>query len=249
MILISIIGAILPALWLIKYFTEADQFPEPRETIQEVFWGGVKVVFWVLLTVMPLMALWQYLELDKTLPVVITAGVSAFGFAAIPEEFFKFRVLQKISKHKEFDEPMDGIVYGAVASLGFATLENIMYCIDGGLSVVAIRALTAVPAHASFGAIMGYYFSKSHFNGEKVGVSSTAFMLPMFLHGLYDYVLMVPAGFEATGDELTDSQSFLVAGCVLMFVAVGFWMFKNVRSMVEEMRDDQVKLKESSPIS
>ena len=75
MILISIIGAILPALWLIKYFTEADQFPEPRETIQEVFWGGVKVVFGFI-TVMPLMALWQYLELDKTLPVVIAAGVS-----------------------------------------------------------------------------------------------------------------------------------------------------------------------------
>ena len=68
-------------------------------------------------------------------------------------------MLQKIST-KEFDELMDGIVYGAVASLGFATLENIMYCIDGGLSVVAIRALTAVPAHASFGAIMGYYFRK-----------------------------------------------------------------------------------------
>ena len=58
-------------------------------------------------------------------------------------------------------------LYGAAASLGFATLENIMYCISERHDTF-MRAVTAVPAHASFGAIMGYYFSKQHFKGEKV---------------------------------------------------------------------------------
>ena len=48
MILLSIIGAVLPAMWLKNYFVKADKFPEPVEVINEVFWGGVKVVFWVL---------------------------------------------------------------------------------------------------------------------------------------------------------------------------------------------------------
>ena len=32
-----------------------------------------------------------------------------------------------VYKMKDFNEPMDGIVYGVCASLGFATLENIYY--------------------------------------------------------------------------------------------------------------------------
>ena len=236
MILLSIIGAVLPAMWLKNYFVKADKFPEPVEVINEVFWGGVKVVFWVLLCVMPFMALWEYTELDKTLPVVITAGVSAFGFAGIPEEFFKFRVLQKVATNKEFDEPMDGIVYGAVASLGFATLENIMYCISGDVTTILMRAVTAVPAHASFGAIMGYYFSKQHFKGEKVGVMSPAFLIPMAIHGFYDYFLFVVAGISNTEAELTDSQYILVTGCLLAFFGLGWCMFITVRSMVREMR-------------
>ena len=58
---------------------------------------------------------------------------------------------------------MDGIVYGAVASLASRDLENVMYCIDGGMQTVVLRAFTAVPAHAAFGAIMGYHFQRSIF--------------------------------------------------------------------------------------
>lgn len=242
MIIFSIIGAVLPALWLKNYFVKADKFPEPVEVINDVFWGGVKVVFWVLLCVGPLMALWEVTELNGKLPVVITSAVTAFCFAGIPEEFFKFRVLQKVSTNKEFDEPMDGIVYGAVASLGFATLENIMYCMSGDITTIVMRAVTAVPAHASFGAIMGYYFSKQHFKGEKVGVMSPAYLIPMAIHGLYDYFLFVVAGMSGTEAELTDSQSMLVTGCLLAFLGLGGWMFTTVRSMVKEMRDEQERL-------
>lgn len=247
MFIISFIGAILPAWFLVKYFTEADQFPEPPDVIKSTFWGGVKTVFWVLLTVGPLMFVLESVLVD--LPVVLAAGVQAFLFAAIPEEFFKFRVLQKVSTHKAFDEPMDGIVYGAVASLGFATLENIMYCMDGELSTVLMRAITAVPAHASFGAIMGYYFSKQHFKGEKVGVLGIPYLLPMLCHGFYDYFLFVTAGLGAKGEDMTDSEAMLVVASMLAFFALGTWMFRTVRSMVSEMRTEQERLIASQPIA
>ena len=54
---------------------------------------------------------------------------------------------------------MDGIVYGP-SCLGFATFENIVYVMDGGFNG---HAFTAVPAHACFGAIMGYYIAMGHF--------------------------------------------------------------------------------------
>lgn len=51
----------------------------------------------------------------------------------------------------DFDEPLDGIVYGVTASLGFATLENILYVVDGGFEVALVRAFTqcrAMPCSA-----------------------------------------------------------------------------------------------------
>jgi RsiW-degrading membrane proteinase PrsW (M82 family) len=88
----------------------------------------------------------------------------AFLSAAVPEEFFKWLiVVLYCARHKEFDEPMDGLVYGAVASLGFATFENVVYVwvsevsTQAGLQVALARGLTAVPMHASLGAIMGYF--------------------------------------------------------------------------------------------
>ena len=64
-------------------------------------------------------------------------------------------------RNRAFDEPMDGIVYGVVASLGFATLENILFVFNGGMSVAVSRAFTAVPLHAFVGAIMGYYVGQA----------------------------------------------------------------------------------------
>ena len=139
---------------------------------------------------------------------------------------------------------MDGIVYGAVASLGFATLENVLYCIDGGLSTVIARAFTAVPAHASFGAIMGYYFSKQHFSGSKVGVFSKAYFIPMVLHGLYDYFLFVMAGLGGQEGELADDETMLIMGCLIAFFVLGTWMYRTVRSMVSEMQTAQILLLE-----
>ena len=68
---------------------------------------------------------------------------------------------------KDFNEPMDGIVYGVCASLGFATLENFYYVYiisdtfgTSAMTLALVRAFSAVPAHAVFGIFMGYFFMK-----------------------------------------------------------------------------------------
>ena len=68
---------------------------------------------------------------------------------------------------KEFDEPTDGMVYGVVVSLGFATLENIYYVYvlkdyfeTTSMTLAVVRSFSAIPAHALFGAFMGYNFMK-----------------------------------------------------------------------------------------
>ena len=233
--------ALLPSFVLIQYFVKSDKFPEPMGTVWMVFRKGIASVFWVLLVVLPA----SILFLDEWVAssnIVVGSGITAFAMAAIPEEFFKYRVLRKyVAGHKDFDEPMDGIVYGAVASLGFATIENVLYCSSGDLSVAFMRAFTAVPGHASFGAIMGYTFARRHFAGKANGVFGPALLLPILLHGVYDWVLFVGDGVatSAVDRDLYPEELQLIGACALIFFIVGGYMFWKVRRIVRIMRIEQ----------
>ncbi|MGC7950656.1 PrsW family glutamic-type intramembrane protease, partial [Bacillus sp. II_CA] len=66
--------------------------------------------------------------------------------------------------HVEFDDPYDGILYGASISLGFATIENVLYLLSFGLDTAFMRALLPVSSHALFGVVMGYYYGRAKFS-------------------------------------------------------------------------------------
>ncbi len=116
----------------------------------------------------------------------------AFVVAATTEEVFKFLALYiLIWANRNFNEKFDGIVYAVYISLGFALVENVLYVIQGGAGVGLMRALTAVPAHALFGVVMGYYFGLARFYKEqRTFFMIRAIMWPVILHGFYDYCLM-----------------------------------------------------------
>lgn len=77
----------------------------------------------------------------------INTAIYAFLVVALSEEFAKFYFLRYILfKRKEFNEPLDGIVYAVMIGMGFAAFENILYVAQGGFSVAIARMLTAIPA-------------------------------------------------------------------------------------------------------
>jgi RsiW-degrading membrane proteinase PrsW (M82 family) len=115
--------------------------------------------------------------------------VTAFFVAGVVEEFLKALFFHKgIYHHREFDEPIDGVVYAVAVSLGFAMIENILYVTSYGLSIAFLRSITAVPAHMFFGIIMGYYFSRA-----KMGLNPVhyAYVIPAVYHGVYDSFAMI----------------------------------------------------------
>lgn len=84
------------------------------------------------------------------------------------EEFFKWLIIiVALYKHVEFDDPYDGILYGASVSLGFATVENILYLLNYGMGEAFLRALLPVSSHALFGVVMGYYIGRAKFTSIK----------------------------------------------------------------------------------
>jgi len=78
-----------------------------------------------------------------------------------------------------------------MVSLGFAAFENVIYVMEGGLGVAIMRMFTAVPMHAAFAVIMGYYIglSKYYKGNARTEKSLKGLLYAVLLHGFYDFVL------------------------------------------------------------
>ena len=108
------------------------------------------------------------------------------------EEFVKIIPLLLLLRFtKIINEPIDYIVYGGVAALGFAFSENVMYFDRMGPSIVFGRALTAVVLHTSLTSIAAYGFVLRDYRNKKSAPFKMIF-IAMIFHGLYDFFLINP---------------------------------------------------------
>ncbi len=186
-----IILSLAPIAFLLWYFDSLDKKQkESRRFLWDIFLWGVIVTFiagFIEYFLAPFASSLFSQHLTQAFFV-------AFIVTACTEEGLKYAVVKKKTyHHPAFDEYYDGVIYAVVASLGFAALENIFYVIEGGLYIAIIRALLAVPAHALFGAFMGYYISLARF--EKNPKKEQQLLLKglfyaIFFHGLYDFLLL-----------------------------------------------------------
>jgi RsiW-degrading membrane proteinase PrsW (M82 family) len=171
----------------------------------------------------------------------------SFILAALPEELSKLWVIGGYSARQEsFDEPMDGLVYGSTAALGFAALENALYVFSGGWAVALVRAFTAVPMHAMTGAILGYGVSQARFGPRSSGVRFPAVIAAMLVHGGYNFFLFA-ANFTVAEGTLSASRALALtagAGGVLLIAAI--WTFRTVRRLRREQLSCEIPLSEES---
>lgn len=128
-----------------------------------------------------------------TLPGIFCYAM--MGVALVEEGCKWFCTFLLLRKNKNYNYLFDGIVYAVFVSLGFATIENIIYSLVSGLEAILIRSVSTVPAHAFFGVFMGYYlsFAKSSKLQEK-GPDSRKYLffsilIPVLLHGFFDFLL------------------------------------------------------------
>jgi RsiW-degrading membrane proteinase PrsW (M82 family) len=119
--------------------------------------------------------------------------LNAFFKVALVEEFSKFFFVRFVLFYnKNFNEPFDGIVYAIMVGMGFATLENVLYVYQYGLATGILRMFTAVPAHATFAILMGFFLGKAKFTHRKVLYFSVLSLIAAAIfHGSYDYFLFI----------------------------------------------------------
>lgn len=141
-------------------------------------------------------------DFDSYSNSILFSFVSCFIGIGLVEEYSKFIFVRYYTyKKKDFNEPFDGIVYCVMVSMGFATLENILYVYKGGESVAWMRMFTAVPMHAVFAIFMGYFMGIQKFYNKK-NFAIIGLLIAALIHGIYDFVLMYPdfnAGIKILG--------------------------------------------------
>ena len=197
--------AVGPSLFLLLYFYLADRYePEPRGHVRLAFGLGMVAMGAAVLGDLGIAATIgpEWLALGG-LPA---RAFEAFVMAGVVEEGAKWLLfVLVVYRWAEFDEPLDGVVYGVALSLGFATVENVLYVGREGVEVGLLRAVFAVPAHALLGATMGGFLGRAKLGGgkeegrdvttrerrDRIGL---ALAIPILVHGLYDLLLLELVG-------------------------------------------------------
>lgn len=203
LILIALPLAIAPGVGLCLFIYFKDKFEkEPFRLLKNSFLLGALCI--VPATIIEVLV--TKLGIDDNQGFLITL-IYAFLVVAVTEEGCKYFVLRKyIFSKPEFNEPFDGIVYSMMISMGFATVENVLYVVGSGLGTAVLRMFTAVPLHAVCAVVLGYYAGRAKYAARMTGNFVLGLVFAVFIHGLYDFFLF---------------QKNIPALGILSFVALG----------------------------
>ncbi len=185
----GIVLALVPALLWMGFFYQQDRLePEPKQFVAGVFLLGGLLASAVGIPVVR--DLFQVQEwMPRSTAANILGSILIIGFG---QEFLKYvAVRYSVYLSPEFDERVDGVIYGTAAGLGFATMLNVHYVtanagVDLGMGVVRI-AVTAL-AQASFAGISGYFLGRAKFEEEPAWWLPLGVTIAAVLNGLFTFV-------------------------------------------------------------
>lgn len=232
----GVILALIPAiLWLAVFYLQDRAEPEPKGNILSVFLlGGLlaQAVGQPLINSFFKVNAWA----SDSLGLKIAAGILIVGGV---QEFLKYAAVRyTIFRSAEFDERIDGIIYGAAAGLGYATMLNITYVVSHGgveLGVGAIRIAMTALAQASFAGLTGYFLGRAKFENMGPIWLPGGLLLSAVLNGL---VTTAIGEISRSGLQATPLRGMILAS-VIAALTFGV-LFTIIR------RDQQALLKNAS---
>jgi RsiW-degrading membrane proteinase PrsW (M82 family) len=154
----------------------------------------------------------------------------AIVIAPVVEEFTKPLALRLRSVKNQLSELEDGLIYGAVAGLGFSATENLLYgysFLSEGfvifLALMAMRSFGGCLLHASATALTGYGFGKTVMKQSSFLGVLPYFLLAIFLHGSYNFLVSY---------DFFGVLSGLVLGFLVVILAITL-IRKKIRTLDE----------------
>src|SRR3954465_2631720 len=198
----TVIGtaAVAPALLFLWLVIATDERPGPPIRVWSAFFLGAASISLLGVVRAP----FAKIVVGPDHPWLDQALHSLLAVAA-PEEIVKVLVIVAVSfKRRTFADPMDTVVYGAAAGLGFAAYENLAYLVQHAemwRALAVLRSVLTVPFHCSLGIIAGAYLAMGR-SGTALGAhrlhrdwarfSSRLLVLfaPVALHTGFDFPLL-----------------------------------------------------------
>ena len=193
---VLLFAALIPAVALMYYIWKKDKGDkEPASAIMKVAGAGaLTVISALILEVLGEHLLTGVLGWD---PESLKYGFVYYVFVvALAEELGKYvAVSLRTWKSPNFNYTYDAVVYAVASSLGFAAVENVAYVFSYGFATAVVRAVTSIPGHAVFGVYMGYFYGMARQakgqerHGKKLRYLICGLIVPVILHGFYDFFL------------------------------------------------------------
>jgi RsiW-degrading membrane proteinase PrsW (M82 family) len=190
LLVVGIVLSLVPAiLWLAIFYIQDVREPEPKRLVLGVFLLGALLAQAVgNLVTEDLFHTSQWMASGGPLYHIL-AAILIVGFT---EQFLVYAAVRyTVYRSPEFDERIDGIIYGTAAALGYATVLNIGFVVGGGgLDLVSgvIRIAVTAMAMASFGGVVGYFLGRCKFEDEPLWWMPAGLALAALLDGLFIYV-------------------------------------------------------------
>lgn len=220
---LGLIMSLAPGLFWLGFFYRLDRLaPEPKRLVLNVFLLGALVT-----AALHGPVLHGLLQVDRWLYdrwwVRLLGGVLIVGFF---EQFLIYLVVRfGIYTHPEFDERMDGVIYGMAAGVGMATVFNFSYVLTRGgvdLDIGSLRIVVNALAFGAFGGVQGYFMGQARFETTPVYYLPGGLSLAALLNGLFFFVIERVGG-GALSDQPWRDVIFaaVVAGLTLGIV---FWL-------------------------
>ncbi|MGH2592230.1 MAG: PrsW family intramembrane metalloprotease [Anaerolineae bacterium] len=222
LILVGLFLAIVPTgLWLFYFYRQDRLEPEPKTKIAQVF-----LLALILTDFVGLRLIDEWFRVADWAPAntltSLLASILIKGFTLQAIAYVAIRAA--VYTTAEFDERMDGIVYGTVAGLGIATLLNLGYVIDNegvALRPGVIQVVTTSLAQASFSGLMGYFMAEAKFAHRSAGWVPFGVVVAAVLNGLFSWLLSEVSATGLTVDPWRSLGLGLIVALATFFVLVG----------------------------
>jgi len=252
--LIFIIFGLAPSVIWLLFYLKKDAHPESKSMVLKIFFYGMlggliamMIELWLAWSIMFFIG-----SFVTSLPILFFL-FNQFVVVALVEELSKLLIVkEKAVNNKEFDEPVDTMLYMIIAALGFAALENFLVLLSLGrtalMSDVAMissfRFLGATFLHALASGTIGYYLALAFcYPKRKFGLIIKGIIMAVAIHGLFNIsITMIEKG-------LVDQKLFLFiisfGFLVILLVGTAFFVssrfkkLKKLKSTCHPFRQDK----------
>jgi protease PrsW len=214
--LVVLLAGLIPAvIWLSFFYVLDREDPEPMGMVVLAFFSGVVgyIVFNRFLGVVVFdIESWSLNTMQ--LPIAETLFIKG----VIPALSIYFIVRYVFFPSADFDEPVDGMMYGAFAGIGYAltiTLYDIFTIGEASLYYLVISLIIRLAIFSSLSAFIGYFFGVARFNPKqqtKYFFYSLLISLGVFI--LYSYLN------ESFLMDITINSDLVSIGLTLVFTLV-----------------------------